>query len=70
MDENELAKIVVDLGFKIYKNLVQVYLNAFMRNAFFTTLKKIGLKVEKQKSLSIIYDDLVIENAFKIDFNI
>jgi hypothetical protein len=41
MDENELAKIVVDLGFKIYKNLVQVYLNAFMRNAFFTTLKKL-----------------------------
>jgi len=33
----------------------------------FHDIKKFGLKVEKHKSLSIIYDDLIINNAYKID---
>ena len=30
-------------------------------------MQKAGLKVEKQKVLPIVYDELRIENAFKID---
>jgi GxxExxY protein len=30
-------------------------------------LKNRGLKVERQKFLSIKYEDLIVENAFKID---
>ncbi len=67
MDENELAKIVVDLGFKIYKKLGAGLFENVYEECLFHDIKKFGLKVEKQKSLSIIYDDLVIENAFKID---
>ncbi|OJX31002.1 MAG: GxxExxY protein [Chryseobacterium sp. 36-9] len=67
MDENELAKIVVDLGFKIYKKLGAGLFENVYEECLFHDIKKFGLKIEKQKSLSIIYDDLVIENAFKID---
>lgn len=67
MDENELAKIVVDLGFKIYKKLGAGLFESVYEECLFHDIKKFGLKVEKQKSLSIIYDDLIIENAFKID---
>lgn len=67
MDENELAKIVVDLGFKIYKKLGAGLFENVYEECLFHDIKKFGLKVEKQKSLSIIYDDLVIDNAFKID---
>ncbi|MFC4163675.1 GxxExxY protein [Epilithonimonas zeae] len=67
MDENELAKIVVDLGFKVYKKLGAGLFENVYEECLFHDIKKFGLKVEKQKSLSIIYDDLIIENAFKID---
>jgi hypothetical protein len=67
MDENELAKIVVDLGFKIYKKLGAGLFENVYEECLFHDIKKFGLKVEKQKSLPIIYDDLIIENAFKID---
>lgn len=33
----------------------------------FYELQKAGLIVERQKSLTILYDDLRIENAFKVD---
>ena len=67
MDENELAKIVVDLGFKIYKKLGAGLFENVYEECLFHDIKKFGLKVEKQKSLSIIYDDLIINNAYKID---
>ena len=67
MDENELAKIVVDLGFKIYKKLGAGFFENVYEECLFHDIKKFGLKVEKQKSLSIIYDDLIINNAYKID---
>ena len=67
MDENELAKIVVDLGFKIYKKLGAGLFENVCEECLFHDIKKFGLKVEKQKSLSIIYDDLIINNAYKID---
>jgi len=67
MDENELAKIVVDLGFKIYKKLGAGLFENVYEECLFHDIKKFGLKVEKQKSVSIIYDDLIINNAYKID---
>jgi GxxExxY protein len=67
MDENELAKIAVDLGFKIYKKLGAGLFENVYEECLFHDIKKFGLKVEKQKSLSIIYDDLIINNAYKID---
>ena len=39
----------------------------FMKNVFFYELKKAGLKVERQKSLAVIYEELTIEKAYKMD---
>jgi len=66
MDENELAKIVVDLGFKIYKKFGAGLFENVYEECLFHDIKKFGLKVEKQKSVSIIYDDLIINNAYKL----
>lgn len=67
MDENELANIVVDLGYKIYKKLGAELFGNVYEEFLFHDIKKFGLKVEKQKLLSIVYDDLIIENAYRID---
>ncbi|SEF64447.1 GxxExxY protein [Halpernia humi] len=67
MRENELSKIVFELGLKIHKRLGAGLFEKVYEECLFYELQKAGLKVEKQKVLPIVYDELRIENAFKID---
>ena len=67
MTENELSKVVFDLGLKIHKKFGAGLFESVYEECLFYELKKSGLKVEKQKTLPIIYEELRIENAFRID---
>ena len=67
MTENELSKIVFEIGLKIHKNLGPGLFEIVYEECLFYELKKTGLKVEKQKILPIIYEELRIENAYRID---
>ena len=67
MTENELSKIVFDLGLKIHKKLRPGLFETVYEECLFYELQKQGLKVEKQIILPIIYEELKIENAFRID---
>ena len=67
MIENELSKVVFDLGLKIHKKFGAGLFESVYEECLFYELKKAGLKVEKQKTLPIIYEELRIENAFRID---
>ena len=67
MTENELSKIVFDLGLKIHKKFGAGLFESVYEEWLFYELIKSGLKVEKQKTLPIIYEELRIENAFRID---
>ena len=67
MTENELSKIVFDLGLKIHKKFGAGLFESVYEECLFYELKKSGLNVEKQKTLPIIYEELRIENAFRID---
>ena len=67
MDENEVAKIVVDSAYQIHKTLGPGLLEKAYEECLCYELRKRGLMVEKEKLLPIIYDDLKIENAYRID---
>ena len=67
MTENELSKIVFDVGLKIHKKLGPGLFETVYEECLFYELQKQGLKVEKQIILPIIYEELKIENAFRID---
>ena len=67
MTENELATIVFELGLKIHRKLGAGLFENVYEECLFYEIKKAGLKVEKQKTLPIVYEDLRIENAFKLD---
>ncbi|WP_312196414.1 GxxExxY protein, partial [Epilithonimonas vandammei] len=67
LTENELSKIVFDLGLKIHKKLGPGLFENVYEECLFYELQKQGLKVEKQIILPIIYEELKIENAFRID---
>ncbi|MEY8760044.1 GxxExxY protein [Chryseobacterium tongliaoense] len=67
MTENELSKIVFETGLKIHKKLGAGLFESVYEECIFYELKKADLLVEKQKLLSIVYEELKIENAFRLD---
>ncbi|RLJ32415.1 GxxExxY protein [Chryseobacterium sp. 7] len=67
MTENELSKVVFETGLKIHKKLGAGLFEHVYEECMFYELTKSGIHVEKQKLLPIVYEDLRIENAFRLD---
>jgi len=67
MNENEISAIVVDAGLKIHRTLGSGLYETVYEQCLEYELKNRGLVVERQKFLSIQYENLKVENAFKID---
>lgn len=56
-----------DAGLKIHKKLGPGLFETVYEECLFYELQKQGLKVEKQIVLPIVYEELKINNAFRID---
>ena len=54
MHENEISKIIFDLGLKIHKNLGPGLLESAYEECLFYEISKTGLFVEKQKPMPLI----------------
>ena len=67
MTENEISNIVFEAGMKVHRKLgVGLYENVY-EQCLVHELKKNGLTVESQKDISVNYDDLIINKAFRVD---
>lgn len=67
MTENEISKLVFESGLKIHRKLGIGLYESIYEECLFYELKKAGVKVERQKALNIQYEELLLENAFKMD---
>lgn len=67
MTENELSKIIVDLSYKIHTSLGPGLLESVYEEIMFYELTKTGLKVERQKGLPVIWDELKMDIGFRAD---
>ena len=67
MTENELSKIVFDLGLKVHRVLGPGLLESAYEECLYYEIKKYGLLVEKQKALPLIYEDIKLEAGYRID---
>jgi GxxExxY protein len=67
MTENEISKIVFDCALKVHQNLGPGLLESAYGECLFYELNKTGLKIEKQKPLPLIYEDVVLEVGYRID---
>ena len=67
MTENEIAKIVFELGLKIHRNLGPGLLESAYEECLFYEIKKQGLLVEKQKVLPLVYEEVKLEAGYRID---
>ena len=67
MNENELAKIVFSLGLKVHKALGPGLLESAYEECLFYEIKKASLKVDKQKALPLIYEEVWLDTGYRID---
>lgn len=67
MHENEISKIIFELGLKIHKNLGPGLLESAYEECMFYEISKAGLFVEKQKPMPLIYEDVKLEVGYRLD---
>ena len=66
MDENEISKIVFESALKIHKVLGPGLLESAYEECLFYELKKYDFKVEKQKQLPLIYEEVRLDVGYRI----
>lgn len=67
MHENEISKIIFDLGLKIHKNLDPGLLESAYEECLFYEISKAGLFVEKQKPMPLIYEEVKLDIGYRLD---
>ncbi|MCF6346877.1 MAG: GxxExxY protein [Flavobacteriaceae bacterium] len=67
MTENEISKIIFDCALKVHKALGPGLLESSYEECLYYELMKSGLKVQKQKSLPLIYEEVKLDIGYRID---
>lgn len=67
MRENELAKIAVNIAFKIHTTLGPGLLESVYEAAFAYELDKLSIKYKRQPGISVIYEDTRLDLGFRAD---
>ena len=67
MSENELSKIILDIAFKIHKQLGPGLLESVYEEIMNHELTKAGIKVERQKGMPVIWDNQRMDIGFRAD---
>lgn len=67
MTENEIARIIVDVAYKIHTRLGPGLLESVYEIILVHELQKHNLNVERQKPVSIVYDGITFDEGFRAD---
>jgi GxxExxY protein len=65
--EEKISKIVFECALRVHKVLGPGLLESAYEECLFYELKKTNLKVEKQKPLPLIYEEVNLEVGYRID---
>lgn len=63
----ELTQQIIGLAMKVHSALGPGLLETTYERCLAYELRKAGLVVESQKQLSLVYDDMIIEQAYRLD---
>jgi GxxExxY protein len=66
-DVEELARQAIDCGFRIHKRLGPGLLESAYETILAAPLTREGMRVERQKTISIEFEDLLISDCFRAD---
>jgi GxxExxY protein len=67
MDENELARIAVDVAYKIHTRLGPGLLESVYEAIMLYELRKRGLRAENQVPVPVIWEEVKLDTGFRAD---
>lgn len=67
MDENSLSNLVINRAIKVHTALGAGLLESAYKECLFFELQKAGLKVEKEKALPLVYEEVKLECGYRVD---
>ncbi|WP_209332933.1 GxxExxY protein [Lunatimonas salinarum] len=67
MVENEVSKIIVIVAYDIHVKLGPGLLESVYEEIMFFELARLGLNVEKQKAIPVMWNDLKLDLGFRAD---
>jgi len=67
MDIEEMFKKILDCSFQVHTALGPGLFESTYEECLFYELTQLGLKVEKQKALPLVYKEVKLEAGFRID---
>jgi GxxExxY protein len=67
MTENDLAYKIIGISIDIHNTLGPGLLESAYQECLFYKIKKEGLKVEKEKAMPLIYEDVKLDCGYRID---
>lgn len=67
MEREDIIKLILDCSFKVHTKLGPGLLESSYEACLAHELIKAGLKVETQKALPLIYDEIKLEIGYRID---
>lgn len=65
--EYELATIVTGKAIEVHRALGPGLLESAYQECLFYELHSLGLYVEREKPMSIVYEDIVLEHGYRLD---
>jgi GxxExxY protein len=67
MIENDISQIIIGCAIKVHTALGPGLLESAYEECLYYELVKAGLKVEKQKALPLIYEEIKLEVGYRLD---
>ncbi len=67
MNENELSNIIIGCAIEVHKNLGPGLLESAYQECMYYELRQLGLKVQKEKPMPIVYKEVKLDHGYRID---
>lgn len=67
MENNKLTEKIIGAAIEVHRTLGPGLLESAYQECLLFELKTLGLKVEKEKALPIVYKDIKIDHGYRID---
>ena len=66
-DINEISKAIIGFAIEVHKKLGPGLLESAYQECLFYELKNVGLRVEKEKPMPIVYKEVNLDHGYRID---
>lgn len=67
MEINDLTQIILNCSYKVHSALGPGLLESAYEECLYYELKLIGINVEKQKVLPLVYHDVKLDSGYRLD---